>query len=190
MLKSFLTLHHILKNHIRFIYFSCGELVIEVEHTQINWVLSFLKDHEPCFYKLLVDIIIIDQPEKLARFTVIYSLLSIKFNCRLKVTTSIHEIESLISITNLYKNASWLEREVFDLFGIYFENHPDLRRILTDYGFAGYPLRKDFPLSGFKEVRYDDSQKRVVYEHLELTQEFRLFNFSNPWGNLNKAFLV
>jgi len=123
-----------------------------------------------------------DYPERIDRFEVSYELLSLKFNNRLRVKTSINEVGSLESITKVYNSANWWEREVWDMFGIFFSNHPDLRRILTDYGFEGYPLRKDFPLSGYVEVRYDDTVKRVVCEPLELAQEFRSFNFESPWS--------
>jgi NADH/F420H2 dehydrogenase subunit C len=177
------SLYQILKQHINCIYYHCGEIVIEVNPDNVKKVIWFLKDHENCLYKLLIDIVVIDFPENDKRFSVIYNFCSLKYNCRVKVLTKIDEITPLISITDLYKNANWIEREVWDMYGIYFENHPDLRRILTDYGFEGYPLRKDFPLSGFVEVRYDDSQKRVVYEPLEMSQEFRVFAFRNPWDN-------
>jgi NADH/F420H2 dehydrogenase subunit C len=135
-----------------------------------------------CQYKVLTAITGTDYPERIDRFEVSYELLSLKFNNRLRVKTSINEVGSLESITKVYSSANWWEREIWDMFGIFFSNHPDLRRILTDYGFEGYPLRKDFPLSGYVEVRYDDTVKRVVCEPLELAQEFRSFNFESPWS--------
>jgi len=175
------SLYQILRPHVNCIYFHCGEIIIEVKHSKIKEIVSFLKDHENCLYKLLIDIVVVDFPENSERFSIIYNFCSLKYKCRLKLITKIDEMTPLISITNLFKNANWMEREIWDMYGIYFESHPDLRRILTDYGFEGYPLRKDFPLSGFKEVRYDDSQKRVVFESLEMSQEFRVFTFNSPW---------
>lgn len=177
------SLYQILKQHIVCMYLHCGEIIIEIKHDKLKEIAWFLKDHENCLYKLLVDIVVIDFPENNKRFRVIYNFCSVKYNSRLKLITSIDEVTPLISITALFKNANWLEREVWDMYGVYFENHPDLRRILTDYGFSGYPLRKDFPLAGFVEVRYDDSQKRVIYEPLEMSQEFRVFSFSSPWDH-------
>lgn len=182
MLNSSLAfLYRLLKDHVHSIYYSCGDVIIEADHSNVKKIIYFLKDHENCLYKLLIDIIVVDFPENQARFKVVYSLCSIKFNARIKVVTSVDELTPLASITDLYKNANWMEREVWDMYGLYFAFHPDLRRILTDYGFEGYPLRKDFPLSGFKETRYDDSQKRVVFEALEMSQEFRAFTFNSPW---------
>ena len=178
---SLKALYKILKDHVICVYYNFGEVIIEVESDKLKQVILFLKDHENCMFKLLVDIVVIDFPENASRFKVVYNLCSIKHNLRVKLCTTVDEITPLMSITSLYKNANWLEREVWDMYGIYFEEHPDLRRILTDYGFEGYPLRKDFPLSGFKEVRYDDSQKRVILESLELTQECRIFSFNSSW---------
>jgi NADH-quinone oxidoreductase subunit C len=177
------SLYKILKHHVICIYYNFGEVVIEVDHTKLKKVIAFLKDHENCLYKLLVDIVVIDFPENPSRFKIVYLLCSVKYNLRIKVVTRVDEITPVKSITDLYKNAGWLEREAWDMYGTYFEGHPDLRRILTDYGFEGYPLRKDFPLSGYKEVRYDDSQKRVIFEPLEMSQEFRVFTFNSPWEN-------
>jgi NADH-quinone oxidoreductase subunit C len=123
----------------------------------------------------------VDYPSRKDRFDVVYNLLSVRFNTRIRVKVIINEFQSLESITSIYSAAGWFERETWDMFGIFFINHPDLRRILTDYGFEGYPLRKDFPLSGYIEVRYNESKKRVVYEKLMLPQEFRLFTFETPW---------
>jgi NADH/F420H2 dehydrogenase subunit C len=176
------SLYKILKHHVNCIHYNFGEVIIEVDQKKIKKVILFLKDHESSLYKLLVDIVIIDFPENSNRFKIIYNLCSIKYNLRVKLISFISEIESLDSITSSYKNAGWLEREICDMFGIYFESHPDLRRILTDYGFEGYPLRKDFPLSGYKEIRYDDSQKRIISEALEMSQEFRVFTFHSPWN--------
>lgn len=178
-------LYHMLRSHVKCIYYSCGEVVIEVPHNKVNQVISFLKDHENCLYKLLIDIVVTDTPENVNRFLVIYSLCSVKYKNRVKVITQIDEVTPIKSITNIYKAANWMEREIWDMYGIFFDSHPDLRRILTDYGFEGYPLRKDFPLSGFKELRYSESQKRVIFESIELSQEFRVYTFNSPWESKN-----
>jgi NADH dehydrogenase (ubiquinone) Fe-S protein 3 len=127
----------------------------------------------------------VDYPERENRFEVVYNFLSTRYNNRIRVKTSVSEITPVDSITPLFKGANWFEREIWDLYGVYFTGHPDLRRILTDYGFEGHPLRKDFPLSGYVEVRYDEIQKRVVCEPIELSQEYRDFNFSSPWDQGN-----
>ena len=147
---------------------------------------TFLKDHTQTQYKVLIDITAVDYPSRSQRFEVVYNLLSVHHNSRLRIKTYIDELTPLDSLVSLYNSANWWERETWDMFGIFFANHPDLRRILTDYGFEGHPLRKDFPLSGFVEVRYDDSEKRVLTEPLEMTQEFRSFDFASPWELLEK----
>ena len=144
-------------------------------------VLLFLKKHSLSQFKQLVDIAVYDRPGKRYRFTVIYHLLSIHYGNRVMCLVQTDELTDLPSTTSLYSGAGWLEREVWDFFGIFFTNHLDLRRILTDYGFSGFPLRKDFPLTGFLEVFYSDEQKRVIYQPVELSQEFRNFNYSSPW---------
>ena len=174
-------LERILLNRVTRITEFRDEIVVETNSLNLKDTVLFLKDHENCLFKILVDIFVVDYPTKEHRFEVVYSLLSVKYNCRLKIKTFVDEVTPLRSIVDLYQSANWLEREIWDMNGIYIEQHPDLRRILTDYGFEGHPLRKDFPLSGYSEVRYDDSQKRVIYESLELSQEFRVFNFNSPW---------
>ena len=149
--------------------------------------LFYLKNHVNTQFKMLIDITAVDYPSRILRFQVVYNLLSISYNARIKIKTCVDEISLLSSVTTLYSSANWWEREVWDMFGIFFSNHPDLRRILTDYGFQGHPLRKDFPLSGFVEVRYDDSEKRVITEPVEITQEFRYFDFSSPWEQIEKV---
>ena len=144
----------------------------------------FCKDHMNTQYKMLVDLTAIDYPSREARFVVVYNLCSHAYNCRLRVNTNVDELTPLESCTQVFSSASWWEREAWDMFGIFFSNHPDLRRILTDYGFTGHPLRKDFPLSGYVEVRYDDSEKRVISEPVQLSQEFRSFDFSSPWEQM------
>ena len=173
--------NQIFKNHRTLLINDKNGFTIETTVDNLEKTLFFLKDHEGCLFKMLVDILVVDYPGREKRFSLVYCLLSLKYNVRIKVKISIDELTSVNSITNIYKSSCWMEREVWDMNGIFFENHPDLRRILTDYGFEGYPLRKDFPLSGYTEVRYDDSQKRVVSESLEMSQEYRVFNFNSSW---------
>jgi NADH dehydrogenase (ubiquinone) Fe-S protein 3 len=161
------------------------ELVLVIPSSRILEILTFLKYHTNCQFKVLIDICAVDFPERQLRFEVIYHLLSIRFNTRIRVKTYINEIIPIKSITSVYNAANWWEREVWDFFGIFFINHPDLRRLLTDYGFDGHPLKKDFPVHGYVEVRYDDTKKRVIYESIELTQEFRSFDFISPWDQTN-----
>lgn len=143
--------------------------------------LAFLKNHCQIQCKQLMDLTAVDFPVREKRFSVVYNLLSIDKNSRIRVKSKIDSVTPIASVTSLFSCAAWWEREVWDMFGIFFFDHPDCRRILTDYGFKGHPLRKDFPLSGYVEVRYDDSEKRVVSEPVELAQSFRLFDFSSPW---------
>lgn len=161
--------------------YSRGELTLIVPACSILEVLTFLRDHTNCQFKCLTDLCGVDYPERKARFEIVYNLLSIRYNTRIRVKTSVDEVTPLDSVSDVFQAANWWEREIWDLFGVFFSNHPDLRRILTDYGFEGHPLRKDFPLSGYVEVRYDETQKRVVCEPVELSQEFRAFDFSSPW---------
>jgi NADH/F420H2 dehydrogenase subunit C len=158
-----------------------GETTLTVSYDQSLFSLTCLKFHINYQYKLLSCISGIDLINSKYRFAVVYDLLSISINSRMRLKIFVNEITSVMSIIEIFQNANWWEREIWDLYGIYFYNHPDLRRILTDYGFEGYPMRKDFPLSGFVEVRYDQTKKRVVLEPLQLTQEFRLFTFETPW---------
>jgi len=163
-----------------------NEMMFVIYPEYISPFFCFLKDHTSTQYKLLMDITAVDYPTKEKRFEVVYNLLSIQHNSRIRIKTLVDEITPLESIVPIYNSANWWEREVWDMFGIFFTKHPDLRRILTDYGFQGHPLRKDFPLSGFVEVRYDDSEKRVITETIEITQEFRYFDFASPWELINK----
>lgn len=163
---------------------SLGELTLNVSRQDVLKVLAFLRDDPACLFKLLIDISGTDYPERAERFDVVYHLLSIKLNQRIRVKVTTDTEHPVPSSVSLFSSAGWYEREAWDLLGIYFENHPDLRRILTDYGFSGHPLRKDFPLTGYVEVRYDDEQKRVVYEKVKLTQEFRTFDFMSPWEGM------
>nr|AEP43538.1 NADH dehydrogenase subunit 9 [Phytophthora nemorosa] len=159
-----------------------NELSINILTNKLIPILFFLKNHTNSQFKVLSEICTVDYINKDKRFEIIYNLLSIRFNSRLKVKILINEFQPIDSIITIYKAANWCEREVWDMFGIFFLNHPDLRRILTDYGFEGHPLRKDFPLSGFLEVFYNELKKRVVYEPINLSQQYRLFEFNNPWN--------
>jgi NADH-quinone oxidoreductase subunit C len=158
-----------------------GELTITGQATEIVPILRFLRDDTGCLFWCLMDITAIDWPNRERRFDVVYHLLSPKHNTRVRVKIETDEETPVASVIDVFPNADWYERETYDLYGIVFTGHPDLRRILTDYGFEGHPLRKDFPLTGFVEVRYDDALKRVVYEPVRLTQEFRNFDFLSPW---------
>ena len=160
------------------------ELTITVEGMNIVPVLAFLRDDPGCEFKVLIDICGVDFPNRPRRFDVVYHLLSVARNSRVRVKVEADELLPIPSVVSVYRAANWFEREAFDMFGILFANHPDLRRLLTDYGFSGHPLRKDFPLTGYVEVRYDDAKKRVVYEPVKLTQEFRTFDFESPWEGM------
>jgi NADH-quinone oxidoreductase subunit C len=158
-----------------------GELTIMVAAANIPEVVQFLRDDERCQYRCIIDITAIDWPAREHRFDVVYHFLSPSQNRRIRVKLEADEATPVPSIIDLFPGADWFEREAYDLYGILFTGHPDLRRLLTDYGFEGHPLRKDFPLTGFVEVRYDDEQKRVVYDKVRLAQEFRNFDFLSPW---------
>ena len=158
-----------------------GELTLEVAADDIVDVLTFLRDDDKCQFEVLIDVCGVDYPEREKRFDVVYHLLSLRLNHRVRVKVQTDDVTPVPSVIPVYPAADWYEREAFDMYGIRFSGHPDLRRLLTDYGFQGYPLRKDFPLTGYVEVRYDDQQKRVVYEPVKLTQDFRQFDFESPW---------
>jgi NADH-quinone oxidoreductase subunit C len=157
------------------------ELTVDARADQAVRVLKFLKDDPRCRFEQLTDLCGVDYPERDPRFDVVYHLLSLSHNCRLRLKVGVNEDQPVPSATEIYPSAGWWERETWDLYGIYFAGNPDLRRLLTDYGFDGHPLRKDFPLTGYVELRYDSEQKRVVYEPVKLTQEFRRFDFLSPW---------
>lgn len=157
------------------------QMFLIVFKDQILTLLAYLKYHTNHQYETLMDLTCIDFPNKSKRFVLVYNLMSYRFNTRLIIQTQLSELESVPSIVAIHPCSNWLEREVWDMFGVFFSNHPDLRRILTDYGFEGFPLRKDFPLMGFVEVRYDDQKKTIVYEPVELSQQYRTFTFNNPW---------
>lgn len=161
-----------------------GELVLVVRPDAINRVLGFLRDDAQCLFSQLMTITGVDYPERSERFEVVYNLLSLKHNQRVRVKLRVNEDTPVPSVVDIFPCAAWYEREVWDLYGVTFAGNPDLRRLLTDYGFDGHPLRKDFPLTGFVEMRYDDEQKRVVYEPVRLTQDFRSFDFESPWEGI------
>ncbi|WP_394177343.1 NADH-quinone oxidoreductase subunit C [Yoonia maritima] len=157
------------------------ELTVTVAPTSLVTLVEFLKTDQACKFSSLVDITAVDYPSRDKRFDVVYHFLSMYQNQRIRLRVQIREDEMMPSILSVHPSANWFEREIFDMFGILFSGHPDLRRILTDYGFRGYPLRKDFPTTGYTEVRYDEVQKRVVYEPVKLVQEYRQFDFMSPW---------
>lgn len=161
-----------------------GELILTVSGESLHKTLAFLRDDANCLFKQLMDVCGVDYPDQPQRFAVVYNLLSLKHNQRVRVKVWTDEGTPVPSVVDLFSSAGWFEREVWDMFGVTFDGNPDLRRILTDYGFEGHPLRKDFPLTGFVEVRYDDEQKRVVYEPVKLTQDFRSFDFLSPWEGM------
>ncbi len=166
----------VLDTHIAF-----GELTVTASLSGLLDLMEFLRSDSSCRFSTLVDMTAVDYPERPHRFDVVWHLLSMYQNHRIRVKVAIREDEIVPSLVRIYPCANWFERETFDMFGILFSGHPDLRRILTDYGFSGFPLRKDFPTTGYVEVRYDESEKRVIYEPVRLTQEYRQFDFLSPW---------
>lgn len=166
----------VLRSDIRF-----GELTLTLARDDIASVLTSLRDDPGCLFEILIDICGVDYPAREQRFDVVYHLLSPRKNQRIRLRVETDERHPIPSVVDVFPAANWYEREAYDMYGIRFAGHPDLRRLLTDYGFEGYPMRKDFPLTGYVEVRYDDEQKRVVYEPVRLTQEFRSFDFESPW---------
>jgi NADH-quinone oxidoreductase subunit C len=163
------------------VQFAYGELTIEIEIKSVRDVLRFLRDETLCRFIQLIDLTCVDHPERAKRFDVVYHLLSLHNNQRIRIKTQIADGEAAPSVIDVFPAAEWFEREAFDMYGVVFEGNPDMRRILTDYGFEGHPLRKDFPLTGHLEVRYDDQEKRVVYEPVALVQEYRNFDYLSPW---------
>lgn len=183
---------HIRDNAAKFVtdvHMQLDELVVLTRAKDVVQLLSFLQSDANCLFKVLVDITAVDYPDRAERFEVVYNLLSVKWNRRVRVKLSVDEDTPVPSVTQLFAAAGWHERETFDMYGVFFNGNPDLRRILTDYGFDGHPLRKDFPLTGYVELRYDEEQKRVVYEPVELRQEFRNFDFLSPWEGPEKYVL-
>ena len=162
------------------------EIVISSAATSLLRLIQFLKEDQNCKFNILIDICGVDYPEKDKRFEIVYHFLSLSVNRRIRVKLMTDEETKVPSIVDLFPSAGWYEREVYDLFGVIFSGNTDLRRLLTDYGFKGHPLRKDFPLTGYVEVRYDEEQKRVIYEPVKLTQEFRNFDFVSPWEGMNR----
>ena len=162
-----------------------NQLQISISTNQILDVVDFIKNDEACEFRQITDIAGVDFPERIKRFDVIYHFLSFKHNIRLRIKITISEDETISSITSIFPAANWFEREAFDMYGIQFKDHPDLRRILTDYGFEGYPLRKDFPLSGNVEIRYDEIDKKIIHEPVNLQQDFRSFDIQSPWEGTN-----
>ena len=162
-----------------------NQLQISISADQILDVVDFIKNDEACEFRQITDIAGVDFPDRQKRFDVIYHFLSFKHNSRLRIKIIIGEDESIPSITSIFPAANWFEREAFDMYGIQFKDHPDLRRILTDYGFEGYPLRKDFPLSGNVEIRYDEIDKKIIHEPVNLQQDFRSFDIQSPWERTN-----
>ena len=161
------------------------ELLIEINFQDLIEVVQFLKSNEKCKFRQLIDIAGVDYPDEEKRFQLVYLFLSHENNSRIKILLKFESNETIISLTKIFPSANWMEREVFDMYGIKFKNHPDLRRILTDYGFKGHPLRKDFPLTGFNEVRYSEKEKKVIYEPVKLEQNYRNFDFESPWEGTN-----
>ena len=158
-----------------------GQLFIEIDIAALYATILYLKTNNKCRFKQLIDITAVDYPEKEKRFKLVYLLLSHENNLRVSINLNINETTHVPSITKIFPSANWMEREVFDMYGVSFKDHPDLRRILTDYGFEGYPLRKDFPLTGHTEVRYSEKHKKVISEPVKLDQEYRNFDFESPW---------
>lgn len=163
-----------------------GELAVSIRRDDLLKVMKFLRDDANCQFLTLLDVCGVDYPDDDERFEIVYHMLSMTHNNRIRVKLRTDEDTPVQSVTSLFSAANWWEREVWDMFGVAFTDHPDLRRILTDYGFEGHPLRKDFPLTGYVEVRYDDEQKRIVYEPVKLTQEFRSFDFLSPWEGVQR----
>ena len=181
-LQEYVTfLKEALDMHISDVELATDEIVVFAQADRIEKVLTFLRDNPECLFKQLIDVCGVDWPSRVRRFDVVYHLLSLQFNRRIRVKVETDEDTPVPSVVGIFSSALWFEREAWDMYGIFFSGHPDLRRILTDYGFAGHPLRKDFPLTGYVEVRYSEAEKRVIYEPVKLTQDFRDFDFMSPW---------
>ena len=176
-----LILNSEIKNAVISHHIQRADLFFTVSLEKISDVLIFLRDNTTFSFQVLIDLCGVDYPEREKRFEVVYNLLSVTSNLRITIKVNAQEKELVPTVSDIYSSANWYEREAWDMYGIYFANHPDLRRILTDYDFIGHPMRKDFPLTGFSEVRYDIEQKKVVYEKVNLTQAYRDFDFSSPW---------
>ena len=189
MLKNLQTLERFinseLSSKIKNSIIENDELLIEINFQDLIEVVQFLKSNEKCKFRQLIDIAGVDYPDEEKRFQLVYLFLSHENNLRIKILLKFESNQTIISLTKIFPSANWMEREVFDMYGIKFKNHPDLRRILTDYGFKGHPLRKDFPLTGFNEVRYSEKEKKVIYEPVKLEQNYRNFDFESPWEGTN-----
>jgi NADH-quinone oxidoreductase subunit C len=164
-----------------------GQLIVQIEREALPRVVQYLRDDPGMRFEVLIDIAGVDYPDRPERFEIVYQFLSLKYNRRVRVKVTTDEDHVVPSVTGIFSSAAWYEREAWDMYGILFSGNPDLRRLLTDYGFEGHPLRKDFPLTGYVEVRYDEEQKRVIYEPVKLKQEFRSFNFLSPWEGMNNV---
>ncbi|PCI56259.1 MAG: NADH-quinone oxidoreductase subunit C [Alphaproteobacteria bacterium] len=173
-----------MEKHVIGYVFEKDELVVQVKPDDIAAVLQFLRDDRECEYTTLIDLCGVDYPERPERFDVVYCLLSMRQNSRVRIKIAVEEDQIVPTVTGVFSVAGWLERETWDMYGILFAGNPDLRRILTDYGFEGHPQRKDFPLTGYVELRYDEEQKRVVYEPVTLTQDYRSFDYLSPWEGM------
>jgi NADH-quinone oxidoreductase subunit C len=171
----------VLGDHLLDARIAFGELTLEVQTDAVVEALTLLRDEPGCLFKVLLDVTGVDRPDREKRFTVVYHLLSMKHNRRVRVVALTDEFTPVPSVVSVFSTANWFERETWDMYGILFSDHPDLRRLLTDYGFDGHPLRKDFPLTGYVEMRYDPEQQRVIYEPVKLRQDFRSFDFLSPW---------
>ena len=178
-IRDHIEIHH--ADNIHSMSEAQGELTLTVRRAAILTIIAFLRDDPICRFNQMIDLCGVDYPGRARRFEVVYHLLSMAHNKRIRVKCTTDEDTPVMSVVSLFPNADWYEREAFDMYGIVFDQHPDLRRILTDYGFEGHPLRKDFPLTGFVEVRYDEERKEVVYEPVVLQQEYRSFDFLSPW---------
>lgn len=174
-------IQHTVRDRIASYHVANGELVLMTDVNHILPLLTFLRDDDACLFSQLMDVTAIDWPNRVQRFDVVYNLLSLKHNRRIRVKLPVEENLGVPSAVEVYPSAGWFEREVWDMYGVFFMYNPDLRRILTDYGFEGHPQRKDFPLTGYVELRYDEDQKRVVYEPVKLNQAYRSFDFLSPW---------
>ena len=179
----------VLSDQVMGISIAHDELMVTARAEQIVKVVTFLRDDPMCLFKVLVDICGTDYPERPKRFDVVYNLLSLVHNQRIRIKVEADDETPVPSITGVHNSANWFEREIWDMYGVMFSDHPDLRRLLTDYGFEGHPLRKDFPLTGFVETRYDEERKRVVYDPVKLSQEFRKFDFLSPWEGASNTTL-
>ena len=178
-------INSVLTSKIQNSFIKYGELTIEINEDDLIEVVQFLKSDEKCKFRQLIDIAGVDYPEEEKRFKLVYLFLSHEHNNRIKLSINLLPKQIINSLTKIFPSANWMEREVFDMYGIKFKNHPDLRRILTDYGFKGHPLRKDFPITGFNEVRYSEKEKKVIYEPVKLEQNYRNFDFESPWEGTN-----